>query len=241
MLKFKKSGELLWLLGMIFVALGVSTCSKANLGVSMIAAPTFVISEALAKLNNAISVGMTEYMLQGVLLIILCIVLRRFKWQYTLSFIEAVIYGYILNFFLWLVSGIAFDSVAARWVMLLVGDCFTAFGVACFFRTYMPLQLYELFVTELTKNFKLNLAKTKWVFDITLLVISITLSLTLFNDFKTFDWSKIYCTSFHNIGLGTLVTTLINSPLISFMGKIIDKFFDPAPRFTKFENVLKLN
>ena len=240
MLKLKKSGELLWLLGMIFVALGVSTCNKANLGVSMIAAPTFVISEALAKINSAISVGVTEYMLQGILLIILCLVLRKFKWQYTLSFIEAVIYGYVLNFFLWLLSGITVDAVWLRWVMLLSGDCFTAFGVACFFRTYMPLQLYELFVTELTKSFKLNISKTKWVFDITLLVISITLSIILFNDFKTFDWSKIYYSSFHNIGLGTLVTTLINSPLISLMGKLIDKFFGPAPKFEKFEKFIKV-
>lgn len=238
MKKIKKSSELLWLFGLLFVGLGVATCSKADLGVSMIAAPTFVISEALAKVYSGISVGMTEYLLQGVLLVILCCVLRKFKWQYLLSFVEAVIYGYILNFFLWVVSNITLDTVLERWVMLLIGDLFTAFGVACFFRTHMPLQLYELFVTELTKNFKLNIAKTKWVFDITLLVVSIALSLTLFGDFKTFDWSKIYYTSFHSIGLGTLVTTLINSPLISFMGKIIDRFFEPTPLFTKFENLL---
>jgi len=41
MKKFEKSAELLWLFGIIFVALGVAICSKADLGVSMIAAPAF--------------------------------------------------------------------------------------------------------------------------------------------------------------------------------------------------------
>ena len=39
MRKINKTSELNWLLGVIFVALGVAICSKANLGVSMIAAP----------------------------------------------------------------------------------------------------------------------------------------------------------------------------------------------------------
>ena len=40
MKKIQKSAELLWVFGIVFVALRVAICSKANLGVSMIAAPT---------------------------------------------------------------------------------------------------------------------------------------------------------------------------------------------------------
>ena len=49
MKKISRSSELLWLFGMIFVAFGVAICSKADLGVSMIAAPAFVIREAVSK------------------------------------------------------------------------------------------------------------------------------------------------------------------------------------------------
>ena len=45
--KFNKGGELYWLLGLLFVSLGVALCAKANLGVSMIAAPAFIIHEAI--------------------------------------------------------------------------------------------------------------------------------------------------------------------------------------------------
>ena len=239
MLKIKKSNELLWLLGTIFVALGVTICSKADLGVSMIAAPAFILSEALQNLSPFFTVGATEYLIQGVLLITMCIAVGRFNWRYLLGFAVAVFYGYTLDLFLWVFGAVTFDTTTLRWVMLIVGDLITAFGVACFFRTYMPLQVYELFVAEVADRFNLTIAKVKSGFDMSLLIISILLAVFLFNDFKSFNWSTIYYSSFHSIGLGTIVTTLINSPFIALMGKLIDKLFDPAPRFTALEKVLK--
>lgn len=237
----QKSSELLWLLGTVFVALGVAICSKADLGVSMIAAPAFVIYDAIAPLWSGFSVGMTEYIIQGLLLIVLCIVVRRFNWRFLLAFAVAVIYGYTLNLFLWLLGGVDFDAVWLRWVMLLVGDVITATGVACYFRTYMPLQVYELFVAEVAERFKLNINKVKWAFDMSLLTVSLILAFTLFGDAKGFDWSTIGYSSFHSIGLGTLVTTAINSPIIAFVGKGIDRLFEPSARFVKIEKALKRN
>ena len=79
----------------------------------------------------------------------------------------------------------------------------------------------------------------KKMMTITLLILSIVLALTLFGDVSTFNWSTIYYKSFHSIGLGTIITTLINSTLINFCSKLIDKFFEPTAMFTKLENLLK--
>lgn len=239
MLKIKKASELLWLCGIAFVALGVAICSKADLGVSMIAAPAFVVHEFISKLWNGFSVGMTEYMIQGFMLIVMCLVVQRFNWKYLLAFAVAVLYGYTLNLFLWILGDVNFQSTWLRWVMLIVGDVITAFGVACFFRTYMPLQVFELFVTEISARFKLNINAVKWTFDITLLIISVTLAFVLFGDAGKFNWASIGSTCFHSIGLGTLVTTAINSPLITLTGKLADKLFDNSSRFPKLERVLK--
>lgn len=239
MKRITKSSELLWFFGIIFVALGVSICSKADLGVSMIAAPAFVVSEAIQGFSSFFNVGVTEYIIQGLMLVGLCIIVYRFNWRYLLAFAVAVLYGYTLNFFIWLLGGVEFNTVWLRWVMLIVGDIITAFGVACFFRTYMPLQVYELFVAEISDRFKISINKVKGMFDISLLVISIALALTLFGDAASFDWKTIGYSSFHSLGLGTLVTTLINSPIITLMGKLIDKLFDPSPRFAKLESILK--
>ena len=222
------------------MALGVSICSKANLGVSMIAAPAFVLSELFQKLWSGFSVGVTEYIFQGLLLIIMCLAVRKFNWRYLLAFAVAVIYGYTLDLFLWMLGGVSFDATWLRWVMLIVGDVITAFGVACFFRTYMPLQVYELFVSETASHFKLTLTRTKLFFDLSLLVISLLLAATLFGDVTTFDWTTISHASFHSIGLGTLVTTAINSPIIGLMGRLIDKIFEQSPAFPRLEGVLKI-
>ena len=222
MKKLSKTNELLWLLGIIFVAFGVAICSKANLGVSMIAAPAFIIYEAITPLWSGFSVGMTEYLIQGIILIVLCIIIRKFRWTFLLAFLVALVYGYTLDLFIWVLKDVNFDAVWLRWLMLLVGDVIVAFGVACFFKTYMPLQVYELFVSEISKKFSINIPKVKMLFDYSLLAISLILAFTLFGDVKTFDWSTIVYSSFHNIGLGTIVTTIINSPMIALMSKLID-------------------
>lgn len=239
MKKIQRASELLWLLGIILVALGVAICNKADLGVSMIAAPAFVVYEAIAPLWSGFSVGVAEYSIQAVLLVLLCVSVRRFHWRYLLAFGVAVLYGYILNLFLWLLGGVRVEAVWLRWILLLVGDCVTALGVACFFRTYLPLQVYELFVAELAAHFHWNINRVKAVFDLSLLGISVVLALTLFGDVGTFPWEQIGSASFHSIGLGTLVTTCINSPLIAWMGKRIDGIFDAAPRFAGLAAALK--
>ena len=241
MLKVRKANELLWLFGMIFVALGVSICSKADLGVSMIAAPAFILSEALSPLFPFLSVGVMEYIVQGILLIILCILVRRFDWRFLLAFAVAVLYGYILDFFLWILGGISLTAVWMRWVLLLLGDCITAFGVACFFRTYMPLQVYELFVAEVAARFSFSIPKVKWAFDMSLLLLSVLLAITLFGDLTDYPLNAITYRSFHSIGLGTFVTTAINSFLISMMGKLLDRVFEPIPLFPAWERYLKRN
>ena len=167
MKKLQKSAELLWVFGIVFVALGVAICSKADLGVSMVAAPAFVVFDAIKPLWSGFSVGMTEYIIQGLLLILLCLIIRKFNWRYLIAFAVAVIYGYVLNFFLWLLNSVSFNAIWLRWVMLIVGDIVTAFGVACFFKTYMPLQVYELFVAETSKKFNIivileTLTKESW-------------------------------------------------------------------------------
>ncbi len=238
-MKIKKSSELLWLMGIIFVALGVSICSKADLGVSMIAAPAFIVSDAISPICGQFSVGVTEYIIQGLMLIILCFTVKKFDPRYLLAFAVAVIYGYVLDLFLFILAPVTFNALWLRYFMLIVGDIITALGVACFFRTYMPLQVYELFVAEIALVYKFSIAKTKSVFDICLLAISVILAIILFGDILDFDFSKIAYTSFHSLGLGTIITTIINSPIIAVWGNLLDKIFEPTPLLGKLESILR--
>ena len=153
----------------------------------MIAAPAFVIQEALARLWPSLSVGMTEYLIQGLMPVLLCLVIRRFRRRYLPAFAVAVIYGYTLNFFLWVPGGV------------------------------------------------------KTCFDVSLLIISPVPALTLFGDVTEFDRSTIGYAGFHSIGLGTPVTTAINSPIIALMGKPVDRLFGTDPLFPKLKKTLGRN
>ena len=241
MKRIHKANELMWVLGIVIVALGVAICSKANLGVSMIAAPAFIIYEALSSLWSGLSVGMLEYMVQGAMLIILCIVVQRANWRYLLAFLVAVTYGYVLDMWLLIFKDVQFDAVYLQWIMLLVGDIITALGVACFFRTYMPLEVYELCVAEVSDRYKINIAKVKWVYDLICLGLSIVLAFFIFLDANQFDWTTIYKASYHSLGLGTIFTTFINAPIIAMWGKVLDKFFSYEALFPKMERILKRN
>ena len=57
------------------------------------------------------------------------------------AFGVAVLYGYALDLFLWILGGIVIDAVWMQYLLLIVGDMLIAFGVACFFRTYLPLRV----------------------------------------------------------------------------------------------------
>lgn len=233
--KIEKGGELLWLLGVIFVALGVAICSKADLGVSMIAAPAFIVNEYVSEFFPQSTVGMMEYLIQGFMLVLLCILVRKFTWKYLMSFAVAVIYGYTLDLFLLILNRVSAVSLLSQWILLLIGDAVTAFGVACFFRTYLPLQVYELFVAELSSCKKLDIIRTKRWFDITLLLASVALALVLFGDVRNISLTN----SFHSLGPGTIVTTIINSILIRYSGKFIDRFFGSGHAFPSLYEALK--
>ncbi|MBQ8177560.1 MAG: hypothetical protein IJ033_00045 [Clostridia bacterium] len=238
--KFKKGGELYWLLGLLFISLGVALCAKADLGVSMIAAPAFIIHEAIDGLVPAFfTIGVVEYLVQAFFAILLCIVVLKVKISYALTIVVGVIYGYVLDMWLLILGPEPFQQVWLRYVMLIVGDISTAIGVACFFRTYLPIQSYDIFVKDLSLRFKLNINIVKPIYDFSLLAISLVLAFTLFGDVKEFDWSKIYKTSFHCLGLGTIITTVINSPLITLMGKIFDKILGTEPLLPKAKDFLE--
>ena len=95
--KIPKTSELMWIFGTIFIALGVSLSMKANLGISMIAAPAFIIFEAISPYFSWLSVGVVEYVMQGLILIVMCIVIRKFRVKFLFTFAAAIIYGYVLD------------------------------------------------------------------------------------------------------------------------------------------------
>ncbi len=228
MKKISKMNEAAWALGVLLCAFGVALATKANFGLSMIAAPPYIIHLFMQNFLPWYTQGTSEYIWQGVLLIILSIIVRRFKIKYLLTFGCAMIFGIAVDGFIFLLGGgAAYETFTARIIAFIISEIITAVAIACYFRTDMPLPVYELVVSEIAKCFSLSLNKVKQANDIIMLIISIVFALVLNR-------------SFAGIGIGTVIITLVNASLISLAGKLLDRFFEFSPRFPKFINLVKL-
>ncbi|MBQ4556823.1 MAG: hypothetical protein IJA60_04160 [Clostridia bacterium] len=228
MKKPQKMNEIAWICGTMFCALGVALCTKANFGLSMIAAPAYIIHIFMENFFEWYSQGTSEYIWQGILLIVMCIIVRRFKPKYLLTFGCAMIFGFAVDGFLWLLGGSGtYESMAVRIIAFIIGETITAVAIACNFRTSLPLPVYELVVTEIAKRYNIEVGKVKQINDIVMFAVSIILAFALNQ-------------SIQGIGIGTIVITIVNAPLIAGFGKLLDKCCDFSPRFPKFVDKIKV-
>lgn len=213
--KVKLRPIIFWILAMILCPLGVCFASRSGFGVSMIEAPVYVLFNyiGIAKSVSWFTFGTAEYFMQGVLLILLCIAIRRFRLRYLLSFVTALVFGLILDCWNNILGSARFEAMPARVMSAVAGMLITAFAVALFFRTWLPQEVWELFVKELSERYALNMTKVKWVYDWCSLGLGVILMLIFFGRFD-----------FGMIGVGTLVTTAVNAPVIGACGKLIDRF-----------------
>ena len=220
--KLRLPTEVLYLIAMLLMAVGVSCISRSDLGYSVITAPVYLV---YLTCSAYISFGTAEYLFQGVILILTCLVVRQVKVGYLFTFLYAVIYGFLFDGTLWLVGLLPFgDGWVARCLFFVVGTLIVSFGVALFFGTYLPPAAYELCVREVSDRYHFSQGAVKWIYDGISFALAILLSFVFFGNLQ-------------GIGIGTILSLLLNAPLISLAGKIIGRFVEPyvaLPRLERF-------
>ena len=214
--------EIAYVLAIIALGFGVAFAAKAGFGVSMIAAPAYTIHLKLLEHTDILTLGTIEYILQGIVIVILSLFVGKFKISYLFSFVTAVFSGLAIDFAVWAVAFIPSESLLIRIVLFCVSLICCAFGVSCFFHTYVAPAAHELFVKEFALYRHININKTKSAYDITLCVISIALNLVFFGGFV-------------GIGIGTVVTALVNGLRIARITVILEKHFEFKTKLPKLE------
>lgn len=207
--------ELAYVLGILFLAFGTVLSEIASFGMSMVVAPAYVIHLAVSEYLPFFTFGMAEYSLQAVLIIGLMIVLRRFRISYLFSFVTAVIYGNVLDGFIYLCSPLATDNMVLRILYYTVGMILCCIGVAMHFKTYISPEAYELTVKEISSAKGIKTHKFKTAYDITSCLVAFILSIVFlgFGDFR-------------GIGIGTLVSALTNGTVIGITSKLMEDRFE---------------
>ena len=202
------STELGFVLGHLLLAFSSTCMAKANFGLSMVVAPAYLLH-----LKIGISFGTAEYCMQAALLLLMLLILRRFKLTYLLSFFTAVVYGVVLDTFMIIVD-LPDLSMPARIALFMVGLLSGPAGLSLLFKSYLTPLVYELFVRETSRKFCVPLGRFKSYFDLTLCAFGIALSFAFFG-FGHFE----------GITIGTVICALVNGRLVGLYSKALDKKF----------------
>ena len=219
--------ELLYVLGILFLALGTAFMERADFGLSMVVAPAYLLYLKCSEIFPALTFGTVEYLFQAFLLLVMIPVLRRFRISWLFSFVTAVLYGLALDACMLLTAVLPVGHFALRLTWYLSGLLFCSAGVAMLFRSYLAPEVYELFVKELAGKTGKDIGKVKVGYDCVSCAVAVVLSFCFFG-----LWH------FEGVKLGTVLCAFVNGHIIGFIGRVMDKklqFKDALPLRKYFE------
>lgn len=216
--------ESAYVYGLIILALGTTLMEKANMGMSMVVAPAYLLHMKLAQFLPWFTFGVAEYTFQAALLLILTALLRQFRIGYLFSFVTAVLYGIMLDLTMLLTTPLPVN-LPLRYVYFILGMLLGSLGVSMLFHTYIAPEVYELFVKEWSEKYHHPIGKCKTAYDCISCLLSIVMSF-LFFGFGHFEGVKA----------GTILCALCNGCLVGKFSRLLENIFEFSDRFrTKTE------
>lgn len=166
---------LLLILGLIFLAFGVSISVRANLGVTPISCIPYIYSLATPFSLGELTIGMNSLFI----LLQMAILRRRYAPMQLLQLPAVIVLGYGIDYTLPLVSGIVPASYPEQVALLLSSCACIALGVFCVVRadvTYIP---GDGLIAVIADTYRREFGKTKMCFDSSMVVIGLVSSLLL--------------------------------------------------------------
>lgn len=192
---------------MIINSFGVVLMLYSGAGISAISSVPFAFSEVLPVL----SLGTWTYIFQGLLVLSLMIMRKRFVPSYLFSFVVGFVFGKLLDVHeLWI--NILPDNITMRIVYFILSYIILCFGIAISNRCLHPITPTDLFPRELADITKVSYSKIKIGFDVS--CPAVTVGLTFF------------CLGYlDGLGIGTIVAAFTIGKGVSIAGNLIDRKF----------------
>ena len=220
--------ETAYVLAMMILSLGTALMERADFGISMIVAPSYLLHLKVSQSLPWFSFGVAEYIMQTAVLALVMIFMGRVKLAYFFAFVSAMLSGVLLDVSIALVALIPFEGTAARLVYYLLGMYIGTLGVGLIFHSYVTPGAYESFVKELAPKYGFELGKFKTSYDCCSLLLGVVFS------FAFFGFGR-----FVGIRLGTVVCAAVNGTLVAFNSRLVEKFFDFEDRLPKLGNFFR--
>lgn len=173
-------------------------------GISAISSVPYAFSTVFPK----VSLGTWTYIFQGLLVLSLMIVRKKFVPQYLFSFCVGFVFGEMLDVQeFWI--GILPSSLAYRVLYFLISYFLLGVGIALSNRCGLPIVPTDLFPRELSEIIHTNYSKVKISFDVTCLVITVAMTGLLLGHIA-------------GLGIGTVLAAFTLGKAVGIIGEWMD-------------------
>lgn len=205
-------GEAALPVALVIDSFGVVLMLYSAAGISAISSVPYAFSEVFP----ALSLGTWTYIFQGLLVLSLMIMRKKFVPSYLFSFVVGFVFGELLDLHeLWI--NILPDGLAWRIAWFVISYVLLSIGIAISNRCGLPIVPTDLFPRELSDITKVGYPKIKIFFDISCLVM--TAALTFFG-----------LGHIEGLGIGTVLAAFTMGKAVGLCGDFLDRHF----RFESF-------
>lgn len=212
--------EASYIIGLVILAFATAMTEAADFGLSMVVAPAYLLHLKISEFLPFFTFGMAEYTLQAFLILLITIILKKFRFSFLFSFVTAVLYGFLLDSSMMIIDNFSVESMPIRIVFFVVGVILCSFSISLLFHTYISPEAYELFVKEVSAKFGIDISKFKMAYDCASFIISVIITFAFFG-----------FGNFVGINIGTVISAFVNGPLIGLFGKLLEKHFNFKDKF----------
>ena len=200
-------GELALLIAVCINSFGVVLMLYSGAGISAISSVPFAFSEVFPK----ISLGTWNYLFQGLLVLSLMVMRKKFVPSYLFSFVVGFVFGELLDVHeLWI--SVLPTALPFRFLYFIISYVLICVGIAISNRCKLPIIPTDLFPRELADITKVGYPKIKIGFDVACLAV--TAALTFF------------CLGrLEGLGIGTILAAFTMGKGVGIVGTLLDKHF----------------
>ena len=200
-------GELALLVAVCINSFGVVLMLYSGAGISAISSVPFAFSEVFPK----ISLGTWTYLFQGLLVLSLMVMRKKFVPSYLFSFVVGFVFGELLDVHeLWI--SVLPTALPFRFLYFVISYVLICVGIAISNRCKLPIIPTDLFPRELADITKAGYPKIKIGFDVACLAV--TAALTFF------------CLGhLEGLGIGTILAAFTMGKGVGIVGTLLDRHF----------------
>ena len=200
-------GEWMLALAVCINSFGVVLMLYSGAGISAISSVPFAFSQVFPRLT----LGTWTYLFQGLLILSLMVMRKRFVPPYLFSFVVGFVFSELLDVHeLWIV--ILPTALPWRILYFAVSYVLLCIGIALSNRCKLPIIPTDLFARDLAEIIKKPYPKVKTTMDLTCVTVAAVLTVVGTGTLK-------------GVGVGTIVAALTYGRTAGLIGNLIDKKF----------------